>query len=55
MISSAKERVAVVTGRHPKIDLLVNNAGVMYPPRQTTRDGRLWAISEELTGVTFGV
>ncbi|MDT7798763.1 MAG: hypothetical protein QOI78_2196 [Actinomycetota bacterium] len=23
----------------PKIDLLVNNAGVMYPPRQTTREG----------------
>jgi NAD(P)-dependent dehydrogenase (short-subunit alcohol dehydrogenase family) len=23
----------------PKIDLLINNAGVMYPPRQTTRDG----------------
>jgi NAD(P)-dependent dehydrogenase (short-subunit alcohol dehydrogenase family) len=24
---------------HPRIDLLINNAGVMYPPRQTTRDG----------------
>ncbi|MEV6823888.1 SDR family NAD(P)-dependent oxidoreductase [Amycolatopsis sp. NPDC051102] len=23
----------------PKIDLLINNAGVMYPPRQSTRDG----------------
>ncbi len=23
----------------PKIDLLINNAGVMYPPRQTTREG----------------
>jgi NAD(P)-dependent dehydrogenase (short-subunit alcohol dehydrogenase family) len=23
----------------PGIDLLINNAGVMYPPRQTTRDG----------------
>ena len=25
--------------RHPRIDLLINNAGVMFPPRQTTRDG----------------
>jgi NAD(P)-dependent dehydrogenase (short-subunit alcohol dehydrogenase family) len=26
-------------GTHPGIDLLINNAGVMYTPRQTTRDG----------------
>ncbi len=24
---------------HPRIDLLINNAGVMYPPKQTTADG----------------
>ncbi|MBF6340293.1 SDR family NAD(P)-dependent oxidoreductase [Nocardia abscessus] len=24
---------------HPRIDLLINNAGVMYPPKQTTQDG----------------
>jgi NAD(P)-dependent dehydrogenase (short-subunit alcohol dehydrogenase family) len=24
---------------HPRIDLLINNAGVMYPPKQTTKDG----------------
>src|SRR5690242_11214839 len=24
---------------HPRIDLLINNAGVMTPPKQTTRDG----------------
>jgi len=26
-------------GKHSKIDLLINNAGVMYPPRSTTKDG----------------
>jgi NAD(P)-dependent dehydrogenase (short-subunit alcohol dehydrogenase family) len=25
--------------RHPRIDLLINNAGVMFTPKQTTRDG----------------
>src|SRR5215831_7874430 len=25
--------------RHPAIDLLINNAGVMFPPKQTTGDG----------------
>ncbi|WP_433651993.1 SDR family NAD(P)-dependent oxidoreductase [Micromonospora zamorensis] len=24
---------------HPRLDLLINNAGVMYTPKQTTRDG----------------
>ena len=24
---------------HPRIDLLINNAGVMFPPKQTTGDG----------------
>ena len=26
-------------GQHPRIDLLINNAGVMFPPKQTTPDG----------------
>jgi NAD(P)-dependent dehydrogenase (short-subunit alcohol dehydrogenase family) len=26
-------------GTHPRIDLLINNAGVMYPPKGSTRDG----------------
>jgi NAD(P)-dependent dehydrogenase (short-subunit alcohol dehydrogenase family) len=25
--------------RHPRIDLLINNAGVLFTPKQTTRDG----------------
>jgi NAD(P)-dependent dehydrogenase (short-subunit alcohol dehydrogenase family) len=25
--------------KHPRIDLLINNAGVMFTPKQTTRDG----------------
>ncbi|BBY59083.1 hypothetical protein MSAR_22190 [Mycolicibacterium sarraceniae] len=64
---------------HPRIDPLINNAGVMWTPKETTKDGfgeqrgnptlvqsssqshdrevrqRLWTVSEELTGVSFGV
>jgi len=38
-LESVRSAAAELRDRHPKIDLLVNNAGVMYPPRQTTRDG----------------
>ena len=38
-LKSVRAAAAELRARHPKIDLLVNNAGVMYPPRQTTRDG----------------
>ena len=38
-LESVRTAAAELRDRHPKIDLLVNNAGVMYPPRQTTRDG----------------
>ena len=38
-LESIRATAAELRDRHPKIDLLVNNAGVMYPPRQTTRDG----------------
>jgi NAD(P)-dependent dehydrogenase (short-subunit alcohol dehydrogenase family) len=35
-VSSFAERVGAA---HPRIDVLVNNAGVMMPPRSTTADG----------------
>lgn len=38
-LESVRVAAAELRARHPKIDLLINNAGVMYPPRQTTRDG----------------
>jgi NAD(P)-dependent dehydrogenase (short-subunit alcohol dehydrogenase family) len=38
-LESVRTAAAELRDKHPKIDLLVNNAGVMYPPRQSTRDG----------------
>jgi NAD(P)-dependent dehydrogenase (short-subunit alcohol dehydrogenase family) len=38
-LESVRAAAADLHGSLPKIDLLVNNAGVMYPPKQTTRDG----------------
>ncbi|CDQ42667.1 SDR family NAD(P)-dependent oxidoreductase [Mycolicibacterium neoaurum] len=35
-VRTAAERIKT---DHPRIDLLINNAGVMYPPKQTTADG----------------
>src|SRR6516165_5727172 len=34
-----KAAAAQLRARHPRIDLLINNAGVMFPPKQTTDDG----------------
>jgi NAD(P)-dependent dehydrogenase (short-subunit alcohol dehydrogenase family) len=38
-LESVRAAAADLHAALPKIDLLVNNAGVMYTPRQTTRDG----------------
>lgn len=38
-LASVREAAAELRGRHPEIDLLVNNAGVMWTPRSTTADG----------------
>ncbi|WP_329791196.1 SDR family NAD(P)-dependent oxidoreductase [Lentzea sp. DG1S-22] len=38
-LDSVRAAAADLRAAHPRIDLLINNAGVMYTPRQTTRDG----------------
>jgi NAD(P)-dependent dehydrogenase (short-subunit alcohol dehydrogenase family) len=38
-LESVRAAAAGLHATHPRIDLLINNAGVMYTPRQTTRDG----------------
>ncbi|WP_198655277.1 SDR family NAD(P)-dependent oxidoreductase [Streptomyces geranii] len=38
-LESIRAAAADLRGTHTAIDLLINNAGVMYPPKQTTRDG----------------
>src|SRR4029077_12632680 len=38
-LDSIRAAAGALRARHPRIDLLVNNAGVMFPPRQATRDG----------------
>jgi NAD(P)-dependent dehydrogenase (short-subunit alcohol dehydrogenase family) len=38
-LASVKESAAEMAAAYPRIDLLINNAGVMYPPKSTTADG----------------
>src|SRR6266478_7342210 len=38
-LESVRAAAGELRARHPRIDLLVNNAGVMLPPRQATVDG----------------
>jgi len=38
-LASVKEAGAALAAAYPRIDLLINNAGVMYPPKQSTADG----------------
>ncbi|WP_304113909.1 SDR family NAD(P)-dependent oxidoreductase [Mycolicibacterium bacteremicum] len=38
-LASVRAAAEQLKSAHPRIDLLINNAGVMYPPKQTTADG----------------
>eukprot|EP01059_Diplonema_ambulator_P004168 TRINITY_DN13873_c0_g1_i1.p1 TRINITY_DN13873_c0_g1~~TRINITY_DN13873_c0_g1_i1.p1 ORF type:complete len:304 (+),score=67.67 TRINITY_DN13873_c0_g1_i1:49-960(+) len=38
-LASVKEFVEEVGRRHPRVDVLINNAGVMWPPFGKTKDG----------------
>jgi NAD(P)-dependent dehydrogenase (short-subunit alcohol dehydrogenase family) len=38
-LESVRSAARQLRGDHERIDLLINNAGVMYPPKSTTKDG----------------
>jgi NAD(P)-dependent dehydrogenase (short-subunit alcohol dehydrogenase family) len=37
-LESVRAAAGELRAQHPRIDLLINNAGVMFPPKQTTHD-----------------
>jgi NAD(P)-dependent dehydrogenase (short-subunit alcohol dehydrogenase family) len=38
-LESVRDAAEKLKATYPRIDLLINNAGVMYPPKQITKDG----------------
>jgi len=38
-LAAVKDAAAEMAAAYPRIDLLINNAGVMYPPKSNTADG----------------
>jgi NAD(P)-dependent dehydrogenase (short-subunit alcohol dehydrogenase family) len=38
-LDSVRTAAAALRSRPDQFDLLINNAGVMYSPKQTTKDG----------------
>src|SRR5229473_254377 len=38
-LESVRAAAGELRAKHPRIDLLINNAGVMFPPKQATGDG----------------
>ena len=38
-LASVRAAAEALSAAHPRLDLLINNAGVMYPPKETTADG----------------
>ncbi len=38
-LAAVKDAAAEMAAAYPRIDLLIDNAGVMYPPKSTTADG----------------
>ena len=45
--ASVRKLAAEVIGRYPRLDILINNAGAMYTPRQLSPDGieLTWAVN----------
>ena len=44
-LQSVRSAVAVIKDRIPQLDLLINNAGVMAPPRRLSPQGHEWQLA----------